>query len=80
MNTLMRYGPASWQAVPQSSAPSAADEETPVGKDVSQETREEPQIDPPGPHAVVQEEIVRPVPHDDSSSSRASIWREYRSK
>jgi hypothetical protein len=55
-------------------------EETPVGKDVSQEARQEPPVDPPGFDAVVREEVVRPVPHDDSSSSRASIWREYRSK
>ena len=51
-----------------------------MGKDVSQEAREEPPVDPPGFDAVVREEVVRPVPHDDSSSSRASIWREYRSK
>ena len=55
-------------------------EETPLGKDVSQKARQEPPVDPPGSHAVVREEVVRPVLHDDSSSSRASIWREYRSK
>ena len=55
-------------------------EETPVGEDVSQEAREEAPVDPAGVGAVVREEVVRPVLHDDSSSSRASIWREYRPK
>ena len=55
-------------------------ENTPVGKDVSQEAHEEPPVDPTGIDAVVREEVARPVRHDDSSSSRASIWREYRPK
>ena len=51
-----------------------------MGKDVSQEAPEETPVDPTGFHAIVEEEGVRTVLHDDSSSSRASIWREYRSK